>query len=316
MAIVHTSLQFPWPCREYKGKVRDNYIINESILASITTDRISAFDVILPNPIPGKGQILNTLSAFWFQKLESKVPVAIMAVPHPNVSIQLLCQPLPIEFVVRGYLCGHAWRLYKSGQREICGVKLPEGLRMNDPLPQPILTPTTKSQIGHDMDITENEILKSGIIDQNEWFVAKEYAFTTFQIGQEYAASRGLLLADAKYEFGLFDEQVRLMDEVHTPDSARFFVKDGFEERQNQGKIQEQYSKEFVREWLISQNFMGQEGVQAPLMSDDFVNQIVGRYAFVFETLTGENFVKNIEQPDLTIQTSIINYLNEIFNHS
>lgn len=292
-ALLETNLTFPVPFSKYTGKVRDNYMVGTELMVLVASDRISAFDVVLPRGIPYKGQVLNQTAAYFLEATRDIAPNHLVSVPDPNVTIGLRCQPIPIEMVVRGYLCGHAWRVYAAGGRELCGVKLPEGLRENDPFPTPIMTPSTKSNIGHDEDISEKEILKSGLVDMDTWSEMCYYALALFQRGQEMAKEKGLLLADTKYEFGFHDgDKVTLIDEIHTPDSSRYFYADGFEERQERGEEQRQLSKEFVRKWLIEHGFQGKDGQTAPFMPDEFVTEVSERYIHVYETITGQVFQK------------------------
>jgi phosphoribosylaminoimidazole-succinocarboxamide synthase len=290
IAVQETRFDFPIPFRRTRGKVRDIYTFEEDIVALVATDRISAFDVILDKPIPHKGQVLNLLAATFLAEVRHICPVAALRVPDANITVALKCNPIPIEIVVRGHLCGHAWRLYQSGVRMICGVHLPDGLRENDPLPNPIITPTTKSEVGHDMDITENEILKSQLLDAEEWGAIQFFALQLFAFGQQWARDHGLILADTKYEFGERDLQIYLIDEIHTPDSSRYFIAEGFEARQAAQLPQEQYSKEFVRKWLISQGFQGLPGQPVPALPPDFVDQVSARYIDVYQRLLNEPF--------------------------
>lgn len=289
-AIAHTSFEFPGQLSKYQGKVRDVYDIADEYLVIVASDRISAFDHILPRPIPHKGQVLNQTAAFFFEAVKDIVPVHVVSTPDPNVTIGLNCNPIPIEVVVRGYLAGHAWREYHAGKREICGVPLPEGLKEADKLPEPIITPATKSTIGHDEDISEREILQSGLMEQEEWMRIKHYALELFRKGTEMAAQQGLILVDTKYEFGYYKDDIYLIDEVHTPDSSRYYYADGYEERQAKGEAQRQLSKEFVREWLMENGFQGKEGQQMPVMPDDFVELVTARYIELYEKITGRNF--------------------------
>ncbi len=289
-AITETHFSFPGQRDLYRGKVRDVYNISEQYLVIVASDRISAFDYILPKPIPYKGQVLNQVSKHFFDAIKGLVPTHVVATPDPNVTIGLKCKPIPIEVVVRGYLVGHAWRTYESGLRELCGVPLPEGLKESDPLPEPIITPATKSTIGHDEDISEREILKTGLLDAMEWGQIKHYALTLFQVGTKMAAEQGLILVDSKYEFGIFDDEIYLIDEVHTPDSSRYFYAEGYEERQAKGERQKHLSKEFVREWLIEHGFQGMDGQVMPDMPDAFVSEISERYIELFEQVTGRPF--------------------------
>lgn len=292
-AIRSTELQFPYWSEKYSGKVRDVYNVSGKVLVIVATDRISAFDVILPNAIPFKGQVLNQTASYFMDATRDLVPNHIISTPDPNVTIGKKCNPFPIEMVVRGYLSGHAWRTYNAGLRTLCGCTFPEGLREDDRLPEPIITPSTKSKIGHDEDITEMEILKSGIVDRDEWERMKHYALTLFNKGTELAAARGLILADTKYEFGLdTDDNVTLIDEIHTPDSSRYFFLDGYEARQSAGEAQKQLSKEFVRKWLMENNFMGKEGQTVPVMPDLFVNEVSDRYIELYENVTGKSFLR------------------------
>ena len=257
----------------------------------VASDRISAFDVVLPRPIPFKGQVLNQVAAYMLRATSNICPNWLVDVPAPNVSIGRKCIPFKIEMVVRGNLTGHAWRTYASGKRELCGVKMPAGLKENDPFPDPIITPSTKAEAGHDEDISKEEIIKKGLATEEEWKVLEKYALKLFQRGKEIANQRGLILVDTKYEFGKLDGGICLMDEVHTPDSSRYFYADGFEERQKKGERQKQLSKEFVREWLIANDFMGKEGQTVPPMSDEWVETISGRYIELYERVIGERFV-------------------------
>lgn len=292
------ALQFPGQVSHYRGKVRDVYSIAEEYLVIVASDRISAFDHILPKPIPFKGQVLNQLSAHFFAQVKEAVPVHLVTVPDPNVTIGYRCKPYPVEVVVRGYLAGHAWRVYAAGGRELCGVTLPEGLRQNDKLPEPIITPSTKATIGHDEDISEKEILKSGLIDADEWAEIKYYALELFRLGTEAAAKRGLILVDTKYEFGSYNERIYVIDEIHTPDSSRYFYADGYAERQAAGEAQQQLSKEFVREWLMENGFQGKDGQEMPEMPDDFVQTVSERYIALYELLTGKTF-ERADQTDI-----------------
>ncbi len=274
----------------YRGKVRDVYKLNETTLAIVASDRISAFDHILKQPIPFKGQILNTMAAFFFDKVKDIIDTHIIDVPHPNVTIAKACSPLPVEVVVRGYLVGHSWRVYKSGSRELCGVTLPDGMVENQAFEQPILTPATKATEGHDEDISEAEIIKRGIVDESLWNNIRTTALQLFERGQQIARENGLILVDTKYEFGLNNGKLTLIDEVHTPDSSRYFYADEYEQRFAKGERQKQLSKEFIREWLMSKGFQGLEGQILPDMDDDFRWKVFERYAELFETVTGNNF--------------------------
>ena len=291
-ALLSTDLHFPLKFEKYSGKVRDTYRIADEVMVLVASDRISAFDVVLPQGIPFKGQVLNQTAEYFLQATKDIAPNHLLAVPDPNVMIGLACDPIPIEMVVRGHLCGHAWRTYESGLRTLCGVTLPEGLRENDPFPEPIVTPTTKSKIGHDEDISEREILKSGLVDADVWAEMKYYALELFKKGQSMARERGLILADTKYEFGFHEgDRVTLIDEIHTPDSSRYFYAEGFEARQDAGEAQRQLSKEFVRKWLIENGFQGKDGQHPPHMTPAFIEEISARYIELYETVTGRKFV-------------------------
>lgn len=291
MAIIKTHIDLPYRFTRYEGKVRDVYNIEEAALALVATDRLSAFDCILPDAIPDKGQALSELSTFFFRKTREICPNHLLAAPLPNLTVGRKCEPYPIEVIVRGRLCGHAWRLYRDGARVVCGVELPDGLRENDALPEPILTPTTKSRIGHDTDVTEFEITKSGLIPGDEWMQIRYYALRLFAFGEEWARERGLLLADTKFEFGMQDFAIYVIDEIFTPDSSRYFYAEGFDERQANGQPQPQLSKEYVRQALLTQGFSGDEGQAPPRLSEAFIAETRRRYIEVFETLTGEKFI-------------------------
>jgi phosphoribosylaminoimidazole-succinocarboxamide synthase len=285
------SFQFPGQTAYYKGKVRDVYTIKDRWLVMIASDRISAFDVILPRPIPYKGQVLNQIAARMLEATRDICPNWLLDVPAPNVSVGRKCQPFKIEMVVRGNLTGHAWRTYATGKRTLCGAAMPEGMKENDFFPAPIITPSTKAEAGHDEDISPDEIIAQGLASKAEWKILEEYALKLFARGREIAARQGLILVDTKYEFGKIGDEVYLMDEIHTPDSSRYFYADGFEERQAAGQRQKQLSKEFVREWLIENNFMGKKGLTVPPMSDEWITTISNRYIELFEKVTGEKFV-------------------------
>lgn len=274
----------------YRGKVRDVYTIADKWLVMIASNRISAFDVILPRPIPYKGQVLNQISAYMLKATEDICPNWLLDVPAPNVSIGKKCQPFKIEMVVRGNLTGHAWRTYSSGKRILCGIKMHEGMKENDFFLTPIITPSTKAEQGHDEDISAEEIIAAGLVSEYEWKILENYAQQLFARGKEIAAKRGLILVDTKYEFGKIGDTIFLIDEIHTPDSSRYFYADGFEERQDKGERQKQLSKEFVREWLIENDFMGKEGQSIPEMSDEWVAIISKRYIELYEKVIGETF--------------------------
>jgi phosphoribosylaminoimidazole-succinocarboxamide synthase len=284
------SKSFPQQIGEYHGKVRDVYYLENELLVMIASDRISAFDVILPKPIPFKGQVLNQIAAYMLQKTTDICPNWLLDTPAPNVAIGKKCTPFKIEMVVRGNLVGHAWRTYHSGGRILCGVQLPEGMVENDFFPSPIITPSTKASEGHDEDISKEEIIKQGFATAEDWAVLEKYALALFERGKEIAAKQGLILVDTKYEFGKIGNTIYLMDEIHTPDSSRYFYADGFEERQTKKEKQKQLSKEFVREWLIENNFMGKEGQIVPEMSDEWIDTISKRYIELYEKVIGAPF--------------------------
>ena len=284
------TLQFPHQTNFYRGKVRDVYTIADKWLVMIASDRISAFDVILPRPIPFKGQVLNQIAAYMLKATSDICPNWLAEAPAPNVAIGRKCTPFRVEMVVRGNLTGHAWRTYHAGKRELCGVSLPEGLRENDYFPTPIITPSTKAEVGHDEDISRAEIISRGLVSEADYAQLEKYTLALFQRGKEIAAKRGLILVDTKYEFGKIDDTVYLMDEIHTPDSSRYFFADGFAGRQAKGERQQQLSKEFVREWLIANNFMGKEGQTVPVMDDEWVDTISRRYIELYEKVIGEPF--------------------------
>ena len=298
MPISRTDFQFPGQTGLYHGKVRDVYFFEETLLA-VASDRISAFDVILPRPIPGKGQVLNQIAAHFLQATSDIVPNWLLAVPDPNASYGWKCEAYAVEMVVRGYLAGHAWRTYKSGLRVLCGVTLPEGLKENDRLPQPIITPTTKAHEGHDEDISREDILARGIVSEEDYVQLEKYALALFERGTQMAAESGLILVDTKYEFGKKDGKVYLIDEIHTPDSSRYFYADGYAERQAAGESQKQLSKEFVREWLIANGFQGKEGQVIPAMSDEWISEITSRYIELYEKVTGKAFELSADEDPL-----------------
>lgn len=297
--IQLTNFNFPGQTGYYRGKVREVYSFDQK-LVMIASDRISAFDVVLPRPVPHKGQVLNQTAAHFLRATADLVPNWLIDVPDPNVSIGWRCEPYPVEMVVRGYLAGHAWRTYRAGGRVLCGVTLPEGLKENDRLPTPIITPTTKAHEGHDEDISREEIIGQGLVSEAEYGQLEQYSLALFERGSQMAKERGLLLVDTKYEFGNRDGQIMLIDEVHTPDSSRYFYADQYEENQRLNQPQKQLSKEFVREWLISHNFQGKEGQTIPDMSDEWLEQISARYVELYETVTGKPF----EPADLSDPTA------------
>ncbi|MCP9750880.1 phosphoribosylaminoimidazolesuccinocarboxamide synthase [Ferruginibacter sp. HRS2-29] len=284
------TFEFPGQTGFYSGKVRDVYSIGDDLLVMVASDRISAFDVILPKPIPYKGQVLNQIAAYMLKACEDICPNWLLRSPAPNVSVGKRCNPFRIEMVVRGNLTGHAWRTYQSGGRTLCGVPLPEGLKENDYFPVPLITPSTKASEGHDEDISKEEIIAQGIATTEEWAVLEKYALQLFERGRSIAAKQGLILVDTKYEFGTLGNEIVLMDEIHTPDSSRYFYAEGFDERQAKGEKQKQLSKEFVREWLIQNNFMGKEGQSVPEMSAEWIQTISNRYIELYENIIGEKF--------------------------
>ncbi len=292
-AIKETHFNLPGQSNFYKGKVRDVYTIGNKFLVMVVTDRISAFDVVLPEPIPYKGQVLNQIAAKFLQATRDIVPNWVIDVPDPNVTIGKICEPFKVEMVIRGYLAGHAWREYQAGKRSVCGVTLPEGLKENDRLPEPIITPTTKASVGHDEDISREEIISRKIVSEKDYLLLERYTRALFQRGTEMVADLGLILVDTKYEFGMTDGLIHLIDEIHTPDSSRYFYKDGYEERQARNEQQRQLSKEFVRKWLIDNGFQGKEDQMIPEMTPEFVNSISERYIELYEHITGDKFMKN-----------------------
>lgn len=307
--ISETNFTFSDTKNVYHGKVRDVYDLGDRVIM-VATDRISAFDHILPKPIPYKGQVLNQIAQFFLNATHELVPNWLLASPDPNVSIGLKADPIKIEMVIRGYLSGHAWRTYKSGERIICGVRMPEGMQENDKFPSPIITPTTKAAEGHDVDIAVEDILKQNIVTPSEWKVLEHYTRVLFDMGSTMANGRGLILVDTKYEFGKIGDQIILIDEIHTPDSSRYFYLDGYESRQSQNKPQQQLSKEFVREWLIENGFQGLDGQIIPDMPDSFIEEITNRYIQLYEIITGQKFEKaattNIKE---RIQLNVDNWL-------
>ncbi|HMK02546.1 MAG TPA: phosphoribosylaminoimidazolesuccinocarboxamide synthase [Ferruginibacter sp.] len=286
-----TVFKLPGQTGFYKGKVRDVYSIANDLLVMVASDRISAFDVILPRPIPFKGQVLTQIAAYMLNATKNICPNWLLSVPAPNVSIGRRCEPFKIEMVVRGNLTGHAWRTYASGKRELCGAPMPGGMKENDPFPSPIITPSTKAAEGHDEDISGKEIIEKNLATEKEWNSLCELALKLFARGKEIAAKQGLILVDTKYEFGKIGDEIYLMDEVHTPDSSRYFFAGGFEERQQKGERQKQLSKEFVREWLIENNFMGKQGQTVPVMDDEWVDTISKRYIELYEIIIGKKFI-------------------------
>lgn len=311
--VKQTNFNFKGQKSYYKGKVRDVYNINDELLVMVVSDRISAFDVVLPKAIPYKGQVLNQIAAKFLKATADILPNWVIATPDPNVTIGKVCETFKVEMVIRGYLSGHAWREYSAGKRIICGVQMPDGMKENDKFPQPIITPSTKASEGHDEDISREEIIKQGIVSESDYIKLEDYTRNIFQRGTEIAAQMGLILVDTKYEFGKIAETIYLIDEIHTPDSSRYFYKEGYQNRQDRGEKQKQLSKEFVREWLIANNFQGKEGQQIPEMTDEFVNEISERYIELYEKITGETFVKAaISIINSRIEDNIEKYLNEL----
>jgi len=312
-AIKETHFNLPGQTGFYKGKVRDVYTIDNHYLAMVVTDRISAFDVVLPEAIPFKGQVLNQIAAGFLKATADIVPNWVVSVPDPSVTIGRICEPFKVEMVIRGYLAGHAAREYSAGKRQVCGVSLPEGLKENDKLPEPIITPTTKASVGHDEDISREEILKKGIVSEEDYIQLENYTKALYQRGTEIAKKQGLILVDTKYEFGKADGIIYLIDEIHTPDSSRYFYSDGYEARQASGEPQKQLSKEFVRKWLIENGFQGKDGQRVPEMTEEIVQSISDRYIELYEKITGETFVKpeNINVLN-RVETAITNALQAI----
>jgi phosphoribosylaminoimidazole-succinocarboxamide synthase len=313
--ITDTNFEFPGQSNLYKGKVREVYNINDSLLVMVATDRLSAFDVVMPKGIPYKGQILNQIATKMMEATADIVPNWLIATPDPNVAVGHLCEPFKVEMVIRGYMSGHAAREYSSGKRLLCGVEMPEGLKENDAFPTPIITPATKAEMGeHDEDISREDILKRGIVSEADYVVLEDYTRKLFQRGTDIAASRGLILVDTKYEFGKTkDGVIVLIDEIHTPDSSRYFYADGYEARQANNEPQKQLSKEFVRQWLIAHNFQGLEGQTVPVMSDDYIESVSKRYIELYENITGEPFVKaNVSDIQTRIETNVLSYLKTL----
>lgn len=313
-SLTKTDFNFPGQTNVYHGKVRDVYSIGDDKLVMVASDRISAFDVILPKGIPFKGQVLNQIAAQFLDDTKDICPNWKLATPDPMVTVGIRCEGYPVEMIVRGYLCGSAWRAYKSGVREICGVKLPEGMTENQKFPQPIITPTTKAEIGeHDEDISKEEIISRGLVSAEEYAVLEKYTMALFLRGTEIAAKRGLILVDTKYEFGKNNGTIYLMDEIHTPDSSRYFYADTYQELFEAGKPQKQLSKEFVREWLMENGFQGKEGQTVPEMTEEIVQSISERYIELYEIIVGEKFVKteNVESLNARIEENVLNYLKK-----
>jgi phosphoribosylaminoimidazole-succinocarboxamide synthase len=292
-AIKETNFNFPKQSSFYKGKVRDVYTIDHRLMTMVVTDRISAFDVVLPEAIPYKGQVLNQIAAKFLKATADIIPNWVITVPDEMVTIGRICEPFKVEMVIRGYLAGHAWREYSAGKRSVCGVTLPEGLKENDKLPQPIITPTTKASVGHDEDISRDDILSKGIVSIQDYDQLENFTYALYQRGTEMAAERGLILVDTKYEFGKVGDDIFLIDEIHTPDSSRYFYAEGYQERQDNNEAQKQLSKEFVRKWLIENGFQGKDGQVVPEMTSDIIDSISERYIELYEQITGDSFIKN-----------------------
>ncbi|WP_405292147.1 phosphoribosylaminoimidazolesuccinocarboxamide synthase [Algibacter sp. Ld11] len=310
--ITDTNFKFPGQKSLYKGKVRAVYNINDNELVMVATDRLSAFDVVMPKGIPYKGQILNQIATKMMDATKDIVPNWLTATPDPNVAVGHLCEPFKVEMVIRGYMSGHAAREYKAGKRMLCGVVMPEGMKENDKFPNPIITPATKAEMGdHDEDISREDILIRGIVSEEDYVVLEDYTRKLFQRGTEIAASRGLILVDTKYEFGKTKEgKIVLIDEIHTPDSSRYFYADGYQERQEKGEAQKQLSKEFVRQWLIANDFQGLEGQTVPFMSDEYIQSVSDRYIELYENITGETFVKaDVSNIQERIEANVLAYL-------
>ncbi len=313
--ITDTNFNFPGQKSIYKGKVREVYTLEDDLLLMVATDRLSAFDVVMPKGIPFKGQILNQIATKMMKDTEDLVPNWLVATPDPNVAIGKRCEPFKVEMVIRGYMSGHAAREYKAGRRILCGVAMPEGMKENDAFPEPIITPATKAEMGdHDEDISREDIIKKNIVSEEDYLVLEDYTRKLFQRGSEIAASRGLILVDTKYEFGkTADGEIVLIDEIHTPDSSRYFYAEGYEERQAAGEAQKQLSKEFVRQWLISNNFQGLEGQTVPEMTDEYIETVSERYIELYENITGDAFAKadtsNIQE---RIEKNVLQYLNSL----
>jgi len=312
-AIKETNFKFPKQSSFYKGKVRDVYTIDNRFMAMVVTDRISAFDVVLPEAIPYKGQVLNQIGAKFLAATQDIVQNWVISVPDEMVTIGRICEPFKVEMVVRGYLAGHAWREYSAGKRSVCGVELPDGLKENDKLPAPIITPTTKASVGHDEDISRADILAKGIVSLPDYDQLEEYTYALYKRGTAMAAERGLILVDTKYEFGKVGDEIYLIDEIHTPDSSRYFYAEGYKERQDANEPQKQLSKEFVRKWLIENGFQGKDGQVIPEMTPDIVASIAERYIELYEQITGDSFVKN-EKQDISarIEHNVLSALTEL----
>ena len=313
--ITDTNFNFPGQISVYKGKVREVYSLEADLLVMVATDRLSAFDVVMPKGIPYKGQILNQIATQMMEATNDIVPNWLTSTPDPNVAVGIKCEPFKVEMVIRGYLAGHAAREYKAGKRLLCGVTMPDGMKENDKFPEPIITPATKADMGdHDEDISRENIIKRGIVSKEDYEVLEDYTKKLFDFGTKISASRGLILVDTKYEFGKTSEgKIVLIDEIHTPDSSRYFYADGYKERQDRGEAQKQLSKEFVRQWLIEQGFQGLEGQKVPEMSDDYIQSVSERYIELYEKITGSKFVKaDLSDIESRIEKNVMNYLNTI----
>ena len=311
--ITDTNFNFPGQISVYKGKVREVYHLEEDLLVMVATDRLSAFDVVMPKGIPYKGQILNQIATQMMEATSDIVPNWLKATPDPNVAVGIKCEPFKVEMVIRGYLAGHAAREYKAGKRLLCGVKMPDGMKENDKYPEPIITPATKAEMGdHDEDISKEDIIKRKIVSKEDYEVLEDYTKKLFDFGTKISASRGLILVDTKYEFGKTpDGKIVLIDEIHTPDSSRYFYADGYKERQDRGKAQKQLSKEFVRQWLIGQGFQGLDGQKVPEMSDDYIQSVSERYIELYKKITGTKFIKaDLNDIESRIEKNVLNYLN------
>jgi phosphoribosylaminoimidazole-succinocarboxamide synthase len=311
-AIVKTDFNFPGQTSKYIGKVRDVYAINDDVLIVVVTDRISAFDVVLPKGIPFKGQVLNQIAAKFLDETADIVPNWKISVPDPMVTAGVKCEPFKVEMVIRGYLSGHAWREYKSGKRNLCGEAMPEGLIENDKFPKPIITPTTKAVVGHDEDISKEEIIAENLVSKDDYEQLEQYTLKLFERGSEIASKMGLILVDTKYEFGKKDGKIYLIDEIHTPDSSRYFYKEGYAERQQKKQPQKQLSKEFVREWLMANGFQGMEGQQVPEMTEEIINSISERYIELYENITGDKFVRaDINNVLHRVESNILDFIKK-----
>jgi len=312
-AIKESKFEFPGQSHVYNGKVRDVYTINDDHLVIVASDRISAFDYILPKAIPFKGQVLNQIAEKFLNATADIVPNWKIATPDPMVTVGHMCEPFKVEMVIRGYLSGHAWREYKAGKRTLCGINLPEGMKENQKFPSPIITPTTKEDIGHDEDISKEEILSSGIVSKEDYEALEKYTLALFERGSQMAKERGLILVDTKYEFGKKNGEIYLIDEIHTPDSSRYFYAEGYEERLDKNEPQKQLSKEFVREWLMENGFQGQEGQEVPTMTEEIINSITERYIELFEHITGDKFVKaDSDDVQKRMDSNVSEFLNNL----